>query len=93
MNVQQDKKGYHEFNLKMRKEMTVTGVNDVISFDEQDIHLMTAGGEMFIEGSEMHIDVLDVEKGIVSLNGKIDAVYYSNDSKKEKSGFLGRIFK
>ena len=73
--------------------MTVNGVNEVISFDEQEIHLITVGGEMFIEGSEMHIDVLDVDKGMVSLNGKIDAVYYSNDAKKENKGLFGRLFK
>lgn len=93
MNVQQEKKTYHDFFLKMRREMTVNGVNEVISFDEQDIHLVTVGGEMYIEGSDLHIDVLDVDKGIISLNGKIDAVYYSSDAKKEKKGFLGRLLR
>ena len=93
MNGQQDKKTYHEFNIRMRKEMTINGVSEVISFDEQDIRLVTTGGEMFIEGNDMKIDVLDVDKGVVTLNGKIDAIYYSNDTKKEKSGFLGRLFR
>ena len=93
MNGQQDKKMCHEFNVRMRKEMTVNGVNEVVSFDEQDIHLVTVGGEMFIEGSEIKIDVLDVDKGVVTLNGKIDAIYYSGDDKKEKSGFFGKLFR
>ena len=93
MNVQQDNKACHEFNIRMRKEMTINGVSEVVSFDEQDIHLVTTGGEMFIEGSDMKIDVLDVDKGVVTLNGKIDAIYYSGDDKKEKSGFFGKLFR
>lgn len=93
MNGQPNKKDYHELNIRMRKEMTVNGVSEVVSFDEQDIHLITTGGDMFIEGSDMKIDILDVDKGVVTLNGKIDAIYYSNDDKKEKNGFLGKLFR
>jgi len=92
MNIQSEKIN-HDFNVKMRREMNISGVNDVVSFDESDVHLVTNGGEMFIEGSEMRIDVLDTDKGVVILSGKIDSVYYSNDAIKEKRGFLGRIFK
>ena len=73
--------------------MTVNGVSEVISFDEQYIQLVTVGGEMYIEGSDMRIDVLDVDKGIVSFNGKIDAIYYSNDGKKERKGFFGKLLR
>lgn len=93
MNIQSDRNSNHEFHLKMRREMNIDGVTEVISFDEQEIHLITFGGEMFIEGAEMHIDVLDVDRKIVTLTGKIDAIYYSNNSEKEKQGFFGRLFR
>ena len=83
----------HEFCIKTRREMSISGVLDVISFDESDIHLVTNCGEMFIEGKDMHIDVLNIDGGVLSLSGKIDAVYYSEEKEKERRGFLGKLLK
>ena len=93
MNGQNDKNSDHEFCIKTRREMSISGVSDVISFDENDIHLITCCGEMFIEGKDMHIDVLDIDRGAVSLSGKIDAVYYSEEKEKERRGFFGKMIK
>ena len=93
MNMQNDKKANHEFYIKGRREMSVSGVTDVISFDEDDIHLTTCCGEMFIEGNDMHIDILNIDSGVVTLSGKIGAVYYSEESEKERRGLWGKLFK
>ncbi len=92
MNGQTEKIN-HEFYVKMRKEMSVSGVKEVESFDENGVILHTFGGEMSIEGREIHIDVLDMERGVVSLSGRIDAVFYSTEDEKEKNGFFGKLFR
>ena len=49
---------------------------------------------MTIEGKNIQISILDMDKGIVILEGNIDAVYYSEDSgSKEKRGLFGKIMK
>lgn len=88
-----DEKNLHELVLKDRKTMSVNGVKDVIGFDESDIQLVTDSGNMTIEGSGLHIKVLDVERGVVSLEGRIDGVFYSDSDSGEKRGFWGRLTK
>ncbi len=83
----------HHFNVIARKQMTIEGVKDVIGFDESTVQLLTGGGDMTIEGSDLRIKVLDVERGIVSLEGKIDSVFYSETTSDEKRGFWSRFVK
>ena len=92
MNLQ-DGRQAHKINIDMRKTMTVTGVKEVISFDEETINLKSVCGEINIEGSELKIGTLDTEKGIVELEGKIDAVYYSNDNGDIKRGLFSKILR
>ncbi len=91
MNGQSEKQ-IHEIRLGMRKEMSVTGVKEVLSFDESCVVLKSACGEMTVEGSDLRVGALDTERGIVSLCGKIDTVYYTDERLTEKRG-LGRLFR
>ena len=90
MNGQTERQA-HEFCVRMRKEMSIFGVKEVESFDENCVILQTQGGEMTVEGSGLRIGTLDLERGAVALSGKIDAVYYSNDQKEQKSGFWRKL--
>ena len=81
-----------DIRLSMREKLDVSGVIDVIRFDDICVVLQTRCGELTIDGRNIKISVLDTDKGIVSLEGVIDAMYYSDDSKKEKRGFLGKLF-
>ena len=45
----------HKLILDNRKEASVTGVKDVISFDEKEILLQTADGKLQIRGSGLHV--------------------------------------
>ncbi|MBQ8140201.1 MAG: sporulation protein YabP [Clostridia bacterium] len=92
MNTANDKK-IHEISLSVRKHMEITGVLDVVSFDELAVVLDTSCGEMTIEGKDIKISVLDTDRGIVSLDGKVDAVYYSDPDENKKRGLFGRLLK
>ena len=92
MNGQTEKKD-HEWCVKARREMTVSGVKEVESFDETGIVLLTVGGEMTVEGSGMKIDVLDMDRGVVSCTGRIDGVFYSSEEREAKGSFLKRLFR
>lgn len=81
-----------DIRLYMREKLDVSGVVDVIRFDDLCVVLQTRCGELTIDGKNIKISVLDTEKGVVSLDGTIDAMYYSDDNKKEKRGFFGKLF-
>ena len=83
----------HEFHVKARRHMTVEGVKDIIGFDETTVQITTSCGDMTIEGNELHINVLDVERGVISLEGKIDNVYYCDPQTNEKQTFWSRLVK
>ena len=92
MNIQEDRQA-HKVSLDMRKKMSVTGVKEVVSFDEESVILKSNCGEITIEGTELKIGTLDTEKGIVILEGRIDAVYYSDMQTEEKHGFFSKMFR
>ena len=81
--------------LKDRSMMNIDGVSDVISFDELAVLLRTAQGQMTVEGEGLHITRLDLEKEIVCLEGKINALYYTGEggSAGKRGGFLSRLIK
>ena len=83
----------HEFHVKSRQQMTVDGVKDMIGFDENTVQMTTTCGDMTVEGSELHVKVLDVERGVVALEGKIDGVFYSDSDGGEKKSFWERFLK
>ena len=92
MNGQTDKQS-HEIYLKHRREMGINGVKDVDSFDEGMTVLQTLDGELTVEGEGLKIGTLDTDRGVVTVSGKINAIYYSNGDGGEKRGLVSRLFK
>ena len=81
----------HDISWKDRRRMSVSGVCEVISFDENGIHLRTVSGELAIEGAGLHIGVLDTERGLVTLEGEsVDGVWYLREENGKKKGILGK---
>ena len=81
----------HEIKILRRKEMSISGVCEVISFDEESIRLMSIEGEIYVEGEEIKIGVLDTDRGIVTFTGKINGFYYVSEEKNQKRGFFSRF--
>lgn len=81
------------FSVTMRKEMRISGVKDVESFDENGVTLHTQGGDLTVEGSELRIGILDTEQGLVTLSGRIDGIFYSREREEEKHGLFGKLFR
>lgn len=93
MNGQTQKNSVHEIHVGQRKEMRVSGVREVISFDEGSVSLRSDCGELTVEGSDLRVGALDTDSGVVVLTGRIDTLYYSDDRQEEKRGFFGRLFR
>ena len=84
----------HRLTLDNRKEAFVTGVKDVVSFDEKEILLQTADGRLQIRGSQLHVKGLNLEKGEAALAGHVDSlVYLSKDSPRKEEPLFTRLFR
>ena len=82
----------HNLILKDRSELTLSGVTDVDSFDETSIIAYTDYGELTISGSALHISSLDVDKGEMSVDGKISSLVYIDQGPKA-TGFFSKVFR
>ncbi len=82
----------HNVILEDRSRLMVTGVNDVDSFDEQTVVLVTDQGELTVRGGDLHISRFNVETGELNMEGRILALVYT-DSQKQQGGFFGRLFR
>ena len=82
----------HNIVLEDRRILTVSGVSDVDSFDEETVVVFTDMGELTIRGSDLHINRLSVEIGELTVEGKISALIYSQDA-APKGGFFSRVFR
>lgn len=86
-------KKVHNIILEDRKLLTISGVSDVDSFDEQTVMLFTELGELTIRGSDLHMNKLNVETGDVSIEGNISSLSYQDDTPHGSSGFMGKLFR
>ena len=80
--------------LENRQKLTLSGVVEVISFDEEKILLNTKLGALTIKGNELKMNKLDVQNGDVMIAGDVWSIVYSGkEIKKEKESIIGRLFR
>lgn len=85
----------HKLELQNRERGNITGVQDVVSFDENQIILDTDMGLLTLKGKNMHVSRLTLEKGEVDVDGILDSLTYSSNETFRKSGesLFKRLFK
>ena len=92
MTENKDRLLEHNLILKDRKEISLTGVTDVDSFDENSVVAYTNFGELTISGNNLHIGALDTEKGELSIDGEISSLCYL-DNRPKSEGFFRKVFR
>ena len=79
--------------LYQRKLLHLGGIEDVISFDELSIYLVTENGNLLIEGTDLHITTLDVASGHMTVEGMIRSMIYNDKESGKKEGFFARMMR
>ena len=81
--------------LDKRAHAMISGVNEVVSFDEKEVILETELGTLTVRGEDLKVSRLTVEQGEVDIGGRMDSFAYSENRGKKAQGesFLGRLFK
>ncbi len=73
--------------LESRKRLTVSGVSEVIEFDDTLIRMKTDLGDLIVHGDGLHVESLSVETGDLVMTGEVSAMNYENV--RERSGLFG----
>lgn len=71
----------HGLQLDNRKKAALTGVVEVLAFDESQVVLRTESGEVALMGENLHVTRLMLEEGQLTVEGKIDSLLYSTPRK------------
>lgn len=80
----------HTLSLDDRCRLSVTGVEEVESFDEAEIIMNTAQGDLIVRGGGLHIGKINLDVGELRVEGTINELSYEDHTKS--SGFWQRLF-
>ncbi len=80
--------------LENREKLSISGVNDVLSFDDQIVILETGLGLLTVKGENLRINKLSIDSEEVIIEGEINNMSYSQkEMERKNTSLLGKIFK
>lgn len=82
----------HHVILEGREQLSISGVEEVESFDENTIVMVTSQGTLVVRGEDLHIEKLSLDGGDLKVEGAVDSLTYE-DGGREKGGFFSRLFR
>ena len=82
----------HRLELISRERLTVSGVEEVERFDEDEIVMRTAAGTLVVGGTGLHIGKLDLDGGTLHVDGAIQSLFYEDRTAGGQRGFMHRLF-
>ncbi|MDR1001604.1 MAG: sporulation protein YabP [Clostridiales bacterium] len=85
----------HSVLIDRRNSVSITGVLDVISFDEETIIAETEMGVLILRGINLHVNKLNLDSGELVVDGEISSVTYEDSGHfgKNKQNLLSKLFK
>ena len=80
--------------LENRGKLSISGVLDVLSFDDQVVMVETELGLLTVKGENLRINKLSIDTSEVIVEGDISYLAYSDrENEKTKGSFMSKIFK
>ncbi|MBQ6851697.1 MAG: sporulation protein YabP [Oscillospiraceae bacterium] len=81
----------HKLTLNERKALTMTGVTEVVSFDDGAVILKTGLGTLVVQGKDLQLKTLSLDGGQVAVDGHVTALVYEEN--RPSGGLLNRLFR
>lgn len=81
----------HKLTLNARSSLSMTGVTEVVSFDDSAVILRTELGTLVVQGRDLQLKTLSVEGGQVAVEGNVSALIYE-EPRQQKGGWMNRLF-
>ncbi len=82
----------HHIILEGREQLSVSGVEEVESFDENQIVMYTSKGTLIVRGEGLHIEKLSLDGGDLKVEGTVDSLMYE-ESQRDRGGLFSRLFR
>lgn len=81
--------------LNNRKRLEISGVKKLESLNKEEFFVMTILGLLLVKGSDLEMQHLDIEKGLLWITGHISSITYLDEDKniKKEEGFFKKLFK
>ena len=83
----------HRLTLDDRQQLTVSGVEEVESFDEGGIIMVTGQGTLVVRGSGLHIEQLSLDGGQLRVEGQVESLTYEDTGNRGGGGFFSRLLR
>ena len=80
----------HKLTLNQRENLTLTGVTEVVSFDENTVVMKTGLGTLIVQGRDLQLHKLSLEGGDAQVDGNISALIY--EEIRDAGGLWRRLF-
>ena len=80
----------HKLTLNQREDLNLTGVTEVVSFDENTVVLQTSLGLLIVQGDRLQLKTLSLEGGQVAVDGHITALSY--EEPRQSGSWRRRLF-
>lgn len=79
----------HKLTLNERKNLTMTGVTEVVSFDDTAVVLHTSLGQLTVQGTGLQLKTLSLDGGQVAVDGNVVSLFYEEP---KQGGWKRRLF-
>ena len=85
----------HVFNLVERKNVTLSGVKKIDSFDSEEFLIETVMGYVVLKGEGLELIKLDTLQGVVTIKGMVNSMAYIDEvnKKNKENSVISRLFK
>ena len=80
----------HKLTLNERRQLSMTGVSEVVSFDDTTVILHTELGTLTVQGKDLQLKTLSAEGGQVAVEGTVSALIY--EEPRSRGNWVGRLF-
>ena len=77
--------------LQDRKRLSMTGVTEVVRFDDTAVVLRTCLGSLIVQGQQLQLKTLALEGGQVEINGTVSALVY--EQTRQGGSWLERLLR
>lgn len=81
----------HKLQLNERRQLTMNGVTEVVSFEDTAVVLQTSLGTLIVQGRELQLKTLSLEGGQVAVDGSVSALIY--EEPRQPGGGWRRLFR
>ena len=86
--------GSHELRINDRREIFLSGIKKINSFDNEEFLMESNMGVILLKGHNLEILKLDTHDGNVKIKGKINSfTYLDGEGKQDKESFFSKLFK